>query len=186
MRKAPQQLRSRFTVDAILEAASRVFGAHTYESATTIRVAETAGVSVGSLYQYFPNKDSIVNALTARIVDHHLSRIERKVAELGPLPPTQAVNELVRVICELYFRNKKSMKVLFERTERRNLTPVILHARQRAITMIATLFGQTPATLLVHGILGILEAHTVAPFPGLSDAELEQQISLLARRYLGV
>jgi AcrR family transcriptional regulator len=59
-RKAPRQRRSRQLVEAILEAAIRVLsreGAHRF---TTARVAETAGVSVGSLYQYFPNKEAIL------------------------------------------------------------------------------------------------------------------------------
>jgi AcrR family transcriptional regulator len=65
-RRRPRQARSRFTVDAILDAAARVFEARGIERATTNLIADRAGVSVGSLYQYFPNKLSIVLALIER------------------------------------------------------------------------------------------------------------------------
>jgi AcrR family transcriptional regulator len=65
-RKSPRQARSRHTVDAILDAAARVFAQEGYESTTTNRIADVAGVSVGSLYQYFPNKDALVAALHRR------------------------------------------------------------------------------------------------------------------------
>jgi AcrR family transcriptional regulator len=65
-RKAPRQARSRATVDAILDAAARVLVQRGYATTTTNAVAEVAGVSVGSLYQYFPNKDSLIAALHDR------------------------------------------------------------------------------------------------------------------------
>lgn len=65
-RKAPRQARSRATVDAILDAAARVLVQRGYAATTTNAVAEVAGVSVGSLYQYFPNKDSLIAALHDR------------------------------------------------------------------------------------------------------------------------
>ena len=65
-RKRPTQERARRTVDAILEAAAEVFDAHGFDGGTTERIVERAGVSVGSLYQYFPNKLAVVRALLER------------------------------------------------------------------------------------------------------------------------
>ncbi len=62
-RKRPMQQRSREMVDRILEAAARIFESQGYHATTTNHVAEAAGVSVGSLYQYFPNKDALLVAL---------------------------------------------------------------------------------------------------------------------------
>src|ERR1700750_601694 len=59
-RKAPRQRRSKQLVEDILEAAIRVLSREGAARFTTARVAETAGVSVGSLYQYFPNKEAIL------------------------------------------------------------------------------------------------------------------------------
>ena len=63
VRKSPRQERSKVMVEAILEAASQVFAELGYARATTNKIAERAGVSVGSLYQYFPNKDSLMASL---------------------------------------------------------------------------------------------------------------------------
>jgi AcrR family transcriptional regulator len=68
-RKSPSQERSRRTVERILDAAARIFHEQGYAGATTNDVADEAGVSVGSLYQYFPNKDSLLVALTRRHIE---------------------------------------------------------------------------------------------------------------------
>ena len=65
-RKAPRQARSQLMVEVILEATARVLGERGYTGTNTNLVAERAGVSVGSVYQYFPNKDSLVTALHER------------------------------------------------------------------------------------------------------------------------
>jgi AcrR family transcriptional regulator len=68
-RKRPAQHRARTTVEAILEAAVELFAARGYARTTTNAVAARAGISVGSLYQYFPNKDAILAALVERHMD---------------------------------------------------------------------------------------------------------------------
>ena len=68
-RKSPSQERSRRTVEKILDAAARIFHEQGYAGATTNDVADEAGVSVGSLYQYFPNKDALLVALTRRHIE---------------------------------------------------------------------------------------------------------------------
>src|SRR5438876_1802239 len=68
-RRSPRQERSRDTVEAILEAAAQVFERHGYAAGTTNRIAERAEVSIGSLYQYFPNKGEIVVEVMRRHMD---------------------------------------------------------------------------------------------------------------------
>lgn len=65
-RKKPRQTRSNVTVEAILESATRIFQRDGFAKTTTNRIAEYAGVSVGSLYQYFPNKVSLLQSLHDR------------------------------------------------------------------------------------------------------------------------
>ncbi|MBB3381917.1 MULTISPECIES: TetR/AcrR family transcriptional regulator [unclassified Rhizobium] len=65
-RKAPRQARSLATVEAIVEAAARILEERGHEAFSTNAVAEKAGVSVGSLYQYFPRKDALIGALILR------------------------------------------------------------------------------------------------------------------------
>jgi len=80
-RKRPAQDRSRHTVAAILDAAARIFAERGYTSTTTNHVAEAAGISIGSLYQYFPNKDALIVALEERHL--HDARAALSVAITG-------------------------------------------------------------------------------------------------------
>lgn len=70
-RRSPRQERSQFTVDAIFEAVARIVATQGEGALTTNRIAELAGVSVGSLYQYFPSKDAILLAM----LDQHCDRV---------------------------------------------------------------------------------------------------------------
>lgn len=70
-RKIPQQARARATVEAIIVATAQLLTEESFEAITTLRVAERAGVSIGSFYQYFPNKQ----ALAAAVVDHYSEKL---------------------------------------------------------------------------------------------------------------
>src|SRR6187551_3920376 len=81
MRREPRQGRSRQTVHAVLGAVARVIRREGVDAVTTNRIAEAAGVSIGSLYQYFPNKKAIFSALHARHVEDVHQVIERTMVE---------------------------------------------------------------------------------------------------------
>jgi AcrR family transcriptional regulator len=74
-RRKPSQRRSQVTVDAILDAAARVFEERGFDAGTTNRVAEKAGVSVGSLYEYFPNKDALLVAVVERELERERGKL---------------------------------------------------------------------------------------------------------------
>src|SRR5262245_33358365 len=79
-RKSPQQARAKATVDAIVEATTQVLLEDGYDRFTTARVAERAGVSVGSLYQYFPNKAALASAVVDRCCQNFLTTFESALA----------------------------------------------------------------------------------------------------------
>lgn len=70
-RKRPTQMRSQQTVDRIVDAAARIYSERGYSATTTNHIAQAANVSIGSLYQYFPNKDALLVALEER----HLAEV---------------------------------------------------------------------------------------------------------------
>ncbi|TXH85046.1 MAG: TetR/AcrR family transcriptional regulator [Rhizobium sp.] len=80
-RKAPKQARSLATVEAIVEAAARILEERGHEAFSTNAVAEKAGVSVGSLYQYFPRKDALIGALILRETSHLVEGAERAASQ---------------------------------------------------------------------------------------------------------
>lgn len=75
-RKQPRQARAQFTVDAIAEAAARILEEQGHGGFTTNAVAERAGVSIGTLYQYFPNKDALLGALIGRETGHLMREVD--------------------------------------------------------------------------------------------------------------
>jgi len=95
-RKQPTQERSRQTVAAILEATIRVLDEISGAALTTTRVAEVAGVSVGTLYQYFPNRDALLNALLADLLEAAIHAVERECAASAGLPIAEAAPRVVR------------------------------------------------------------------------------------------
>src|SRR5580658_10125349 len=90
-RKKPRQGRSLATVDAILDATARVLCTTGYDRASTNRIALAAGVSVGSLYQYFPSKEALVAALAARHMAAMTALVTAKLSEVAKAPMADAV-----------------------------------------------------------------------------------------------
>jgi len=115
-RKSPRQGRSRATVDAILTAAAQVFATHGYAAGTTNRIAARAGVSIGSLYEYFPNKDALLVAL----LEAHIEEGEGLVREAAThliaknQELAETIQALVAVMVELHERDPRLHRVLFE------------------------------------------------------------------------
>ena len=115
-RKKPVQRRAQDTVDAILEAAARVLAERGYAAATTNRIAERAGVSIGSLYEYFPGKDAILAQLLERHVEEGARDVLAWLAEAAraPLPVRALIDGLLARMLELHERRPTLHRVLFE------------------------------------------------------------------------
>lgn len=94
-RKLPRQARSRATFNAIVDACSQVLASRSYEELTTNGISERAGVSIGTLYEYFPNREAIVAALVAEACDRIVMRMERAVDEAAEMPAFQGVEHLL-------------------------------------------------------------------------------------------
>jgi len=82
MRKKPVQQRSRQMVECIIEASAKVVGEEGLAALTTNRVAEVAGVSNGSLYQYFQNRDDLLEALTERASQDVMALFDKLISQL--------------------------------------------------------------------------------------------------------
>ena len=111
-RKQPVQGRSRVTVDAILEAAARLFVRDGYPNTTTNRIAELAGVSVGSLYEYFPNKASILLALLERQVEYMLKLMRERLAAVRGAPLDTVVRTIARTAIEAHYKELDLNRIL--------------------------------------------------------------------------
>jgi AcrR family transcriptional regulator len=92
LKKLPKQDRSRETVEVIIEATIRIIEADGVAALSTNRVAQVAGVSVGSLYQYFPNKEALIEEVRARIG----TRFQKAMLELLGRLPGMGLREAIR------------------------------------------------------------------------------------------
>jgi AcrR family transcriptional regulator len=106
-RKRPRQLRAQVTVDAILEAAAYILTNEGWDRFTTNRVADRAGVNIASLYQYFPNKLSILSALH----DRHVARADTGAAA-SFREPARSLHELLCGIVDASIREHRSAAAL--------------------------------------------------------------------------
>ena len=101
-RRIPRQHRSRQTVEAVLAAVPLVMKRHGAASITTNRIAEVAGVSIGSLYQYFPDKRSVFSALHERHVGDVRNMLERNIAAHRSSSFSEFVVDLVEELVDLH------------------------------------------------------------------------------------
>ena len=101
-RREPKQRRSRQTVEAVLDAVVKVMKRHGIAGVTTNRIAEVAGVSIGSVYQYFPDKRAIFTALHARHVDEISRVIESRLVEHAASSLEDFVRALVEGLVEAH------------------------------------------------------------------------------------
>ena len=110
LRKRPSQSRSRALVDAVEQACLRILDETGEESLTVARIAELSGVAVGSIYQYFPNKDAIVALLYERVLDEESEELLRVREGLMGMPLKSALRDIlaniIRVEMRLFKLNK--------------------------------------------------------------------------------
>jgi AcrR family transcriptional regulator len=117
-RKRAQQERSRAMVDAILEATARVLIAIGYDRASTKRIAEEAGISIGSLYQYFPSKEAVVAALMERHVASVLALVQGELAALAGAELPDAVRAVVTAFFRAQHVDRRLRRVFVEQVPR--------------------------------------------------------------------
>jgi AcrR family transcriptional regulator len=112
-RKSPVQARSTASVDAILEATIQVLLQVGKERLTTTKVASRAGVSVGTLYQYFPNKSSLLKAALKRHLDEVTEAVELVCDDQEGHSLEQMATALVTAFLEAKMRNAKTSVALY-------------------------------------------------------------------------
>ena len=196
-RKRPIQARSRQTFDAVLEAAAQVFEAEGYARGTTNRIAERAGVSIGSLYQYFPNKDAILVALLEQHVEEAVAFLSSKLAEAiqDPPPLKQLLTRIVAATVQLHTRRPALHRVLFEEAPK---PPAVLEhwqaVEQQLIDLVAPLLQrasevhvtdpQLAAYLVVHTTEHLSHEfvlHSAGPF---TEQQFVDEVVKLLHGYL--
>lgn len=197
-RKSAKQQRSRVTIDAILEATARIVGQVGLDRATTNRIAELAGVSIGSLYQYFPGKEALLAALIEREARADLDAMRDAFLAVADLPLAAAIDHVVAVLVARHARHPALYRWMLTYAPGLGQHPKIRTIAADGRAMLRDLFGARRAELparvepaLAALLLGsAVEAGVHAAIferpTALADGSLARELAVLCRAYLGL
>jgi AcrR family transcriptional regulator len=190
-RRTPKQLRSESTVTCILEAAAQVLLREGYARSTTNRIAERAGISVGSLYQYFDDKDAIFDGL----LKDYFAHLVASVAE-DPIDPSLPLEETFRRLASIGLRVwPKGPEVLhhLEQVPRAAVRARARRAKRELLTVLRTVVEAPQADLRVHGgdldtalslVVGAAEGMFYDLPPGADPEIIAREVATMFARYL--
>lgn len=189
VRRSPRQDRSRFTVDTLLQAAAQLFGRDGLAT-TTNHIAERAGTSIGTLYQYFPDKQAILHALARRHVAEAAARLGAVLDDVRAAEPPfeTALRRVLDVVVDLH-RDQPGLHALMHRAALREAGELaIVHALEdHLVSELAHHLRrgnrgdpdpEVTARVLVHTIDA--QIHRVAPRHALTTDDLMTVVDRLA------
>ncbi|WP_436534445.1 TetR/AcrR family transcriptional regulator [Actinoplanes sp. HUAS TT8] len=189
-RRRPRQVRAELTRHRILTAAAHVFTEYGYAAGTTNRIAEQARVSVGSLYQYFPNKDAIL----AELLLQHIDDTEPPPDTTGLSLP-EAIRRIVHRTVEHHRVDPRLLRMMVEEAPLSQdlLDKISRYDRKRATELRDLLTGRpevrlddldTALRVIVTTVELVTHTLMAAPSP-VESQRLEDQLVTMVTRYLG-
>ncbi|MFJ4623844.1 TetR/AcrR family transcriptional regulator [Streptomyces sp. NPDC088812] len=193
-RRRPRQVRAELTRERILTAAAHVFAEYGYAAGTTNRIAEHARMSIGSLYQYFPNKDAVLAELLIRHIDRGTwTRADQ--LDLSPGTLEEVARTLVRDAIDNHRDDPQLLRIMIEEApvSRELLDAIDRHGRDR-VGQVREVLAQHPdvrvedldtaAELILTAVE--LSTHKLMADPrGISVERLENELVAMLTRYLG-
>lgn len=196
-RKRPRQSRSKATVDTILEATARVLVKQGFDGLSTNAVASAAGVSIGSLYQYFPNKEALVSALIDRHMEEMNTAILAELTRVAELPIAQAARAVIELTIRAHAIDPALHKVLTEQVPRIGKLARLREVDEICHRMVAGLLTarkhelairdpDLAAFILVSAIESVVHRAALLYPARLRDPRLVDETTLLVTRYLGL
>jgi AcrR family transcriptional regulator len=193
-RKSPVQARSAASVDAIIEATIQVLLKVGKERLTTTRVAERAGVSVGTLYQYFPNKSALLRAVLRRHFDQVFAAVEQACREQHGNTVEQMASALIAAFLEAKMRAPQTSVALYAVSADVDGAKIVKQMSVRMNQVIVAMLSSArkPLTkdpqLVAHMLQGAMSGTSrqllESPAPEKHFATLRDELICLATAYL--
>jgi len=193
-RKTPVQARSAVTVDAILSATIQVLLAEGQERLTTTRVAYRAGVSVGTLYQYFPNKKALLRAVLERHLDEVVSSIERACREYRSCSLDEMASGVITAFLEAKMKSVRTSAALYAVAADVDGNRIAREAGRRTCDALASMLASGTAELatepmrlaeLLHGAMtGIARRLIESPTPHKLHESYRAELIRMVSAYL--
>ncbi|MFD4668099.1 TetR/AcrR family transcriptional regulator [Lentzea sp. NPDC058450] len=191
-RRKPSQVRAELTRDRILTAAAHVFSEHGYAAGTTNRIAERARVSIGSLYQYFPNKDAILAELMVRHIDRG-TWTDADRLDFSPGSLESVVRALVRDAIDNHRDDPRLLRIMIEEGQVSDALrdTITRHGAQR-VAQVRDVFARHPDVHVrdldtaVELVVFTVELNTHRLAALKRDVEtIENELVDMVTRYLG-
>lgn len=189
LRKRPSQTRALRTVDTLFEAAARILASEGEAGFTTNRIAERAGFSIGTLYQYFPSKEAIVVAMVRRQRERVMRELEALLDRYaaGELPPEAALRVYVRRLIDAFGRGQAAQRLLARLGWQLDAPEIMVRAMdegaERALAALARLDDPAwpapdPVTMyaLSRALMGAVRSASVEDHPALEDPRFEEAL----------
>jgi AcrR family transcriptional regulator len=193
-RKQPRQVRAELTRQRILAAAAHVFAEHGYAAGTTNRIAERARTSIGSLYQYYPNKDAILVELLTRHLDAGIAALTHRRRAGLPESLEEIVRVFVATVIENHLDDPQLLRVMIEQAPRSSdLLERIDRQEQALVGYLRNLLDHHPevgvgdkdtaARLVVSTVELTVHRLVAAPDP-IDVTRLENELVAMVTGYL--
>lgn len=191
--KAPTQERSRQTVATILDACARLLVSEGFYSITTDKIAKEAGVSIGSLYQFFGNKESVVQALVKNIVEEDKRIITEKMRSISPLPTEQRIRAMIELAIETTRRNSelraKLTTIQYYVADSSYISELIRFYQEIVRYNLPQVPGRDldkVAYIIVNAFIGLTNTMAIDKANAIHDPTIASEITQMFFRYLGL
>ncbi len=177
--KEPKRKRGIARVAKLLDAGAAVFAEQGYKAATMTEIAARAGAPIGSLYQFFPNKDLLADALIARYAEHVEAALDRIKAEASGLDAMQLGDRLLDVLVAHATERSLALSLLDARWEQPGVRPGLLReGLRRRIAEILSVWrpavaeeqAQVMAVVLLQAMKSLVQLHEEKRYPGKAEA----------------
>lgn len=189
--KAPTQERSRQTVATILEACERIMVREGFYGVTTDKIAKEAGVSIGSLYQFFGNKESVVSALIHDLLRRDSVYFQEKLGQIESLPAEDRVPFIINTGLEIYSTQKdlrqKIQGIYQYLVDQGEFKKIIGYYADTLSRYIVPKEGRDPkimGKLTIHAFIGLMEQVVLDNPNFMEDPKLVEEIRKMFFRYL--
>ena len=192
-RKRPRQRRSEDTRARILDAATGVFAEYGYAAGTTNRIAEWADMSIGSLYQYYPNKDAILLALATRHLEAGVATDLRLSTPNPPPSVRDVICTMVRSNMENHRADPEFLRILMQQAPRSDeLMAKVAEVEGARIAHLRDIMKRSPdvtidddetAARLIVSTIELVTHHLLAAPDAIDPSRLETQLVDMLYRY---
>lgn len=197
LRKSPKQKRSQSLFEAVIDAATHILEASADGSITTNKIADRAGVSIGSLYQYFPSKDAIFAKLIERQMNANAARFQKIIDANKDAEVRVVIEKLVDDVVDFFWAKRFFVATLFSEVPKLQKTRDILYRRNATVLLLTHHLKNDRADelknaenleeqmyVLSHSIVGVLQTAALENFELHSPEVLRRHLKDLAFSFL--